>query len=175
MTGLGMPALALVMLVLFPAAMAFAAAFDLTTMTIPNRLNLAVLILFAVAAALLGLPPVEVGMRLLTGAVVLGGAFALFASGMIGGGDAKLAAATALWFGLDGIVDYLALASILGGGLTLAILAARSYPLPPVAARVGWIARLHERDTGVPYGIALAAAALALFPGTPLFGLAFAG
>ena len=40
--------------------------------------------------------------------------------GWIGGGDAKIAAATALWFGFDQLFPYLAVASLLGGLLTLA-------------------------------------------------------
>jgi len=40
-------------------------------------------------------------------------------------------------------------------------------PLPPALARQEWLERLHRKDAGVPYGIALAAAALAIYPDTP--------
>ena len=49
------------------------------------------------------------------GALVLVIAFACFAFGWIGGGDAKLAAAAALWFGFDHLLDYLVYASLFGG------------------------------------------------------------
>jgi prepilin peptidase CpaA len=93
-------------------------------------------------------------------------AFVFFSQGWIGGGDAKLAAATALWFGFDYLVDYLIYASLFGGALTLAIIQFRKLPLPAVLARQGWILRLHETGGGVPYGIALAAAALTVYPKT---------
>ena len=50
----------------------------------------------------------------------------------------------------------------------------RKLPLPAVLARQKWIMRLHETGGGVPYGIALAAAALMVYPKTgwmPGFGL----
>lgn len=92
--------------------------------------------------------------------------FALFAFGWIGGGDAKLAAATALWMGWENLADYLLISTFIGGVLTLLILYARKWPLPTSLLRQNWIARLHDKATGVPYGIALAAAGLALFPQT---------
>ncbi len=153
-------------LVIFPFLMAYAAASDLLTMLIPNRISLALIAAFA-ALACTGLMSVEeIGLHLGAAALVLAVTFGLFAFGVIGGGDAKLAAATALWLGFDGLVDYLLVASLLGGGLTLAILAARSHPLPQAAARLPFILHLHDRKTGIPYGIALAAAALLVFPET---------
>jgi prepilin peptidase CpaA len=105
---------------------------------------------------------------------VLATTFVFFARGWIGGGDAKLAAATALWFGFGHLLDYLLYASIFGGVLTLALLQFRNLPLPAVLTRQAWIKRLHDRAGGVPYGIALAAAALAVYPKTgwmPGYGL----
>ena len=90
--------------------------------------------------------------------------FAMFAAGWMGGGDAKLAAGIALWLGFADLLDYCMLASILGGVLTLALLAARRYPLPLMLARIPWALRLHAPETGIPYGIALALAALAILP-----------
>jgi prepilin peptidase CpaA len=98
--------------------------------------------------------------------VVLVVAFGFFSQGWIGGGDAKLAAATALWFGFDHLLDYMIYASLFGGALTLVLLQFRKLPLPAVMARQKWILRLHEAGGGVPYGIALAAAALMVYPKT---------
>ena len=99
--------------------------------------------------------------------IVLLLAFGCFARGWIGGGDAKLAAATALWLGFDHLLPYFIYASLLGGALTLALLQFRLAPLPTWLARAQWAQRLHGQDAGVPYGIALAAAALAVYPDTP--------
>ena len=99
--------------------------------------------------------------------VVLVVAFGFFSRGWIGGGDAKLAAATALWLGFEHLLPYLVYASLFGGALTLLLIQFRLAPLPAVLARQAWVQRLHEKDGGVPYGIALAAAALAVYPETP--------
>jgi prepilin peptidase CpaA len=60
-------------------------------------------------------------------------------------------------------------ASVLGGVLTLALLFGRKANLPSWAARLDWVARLHHPETGVPYGIALAVAGLALSPQTQIW------
>jgi prepilin peptidase CpaA len=151
-------------LLFFPGVMAFAAFSDLFTMTISNRLSLALACGFAVLTMMSGMSLPVIGLHIGASALVLVVSFVLFTQGWIGGGDAKLAAATALWFGFDHLLDYLIYASLFGGVLTLAILQFRRFPLPEVLARQSWIRRLHERTGGVPYGIALAAAALVIYP-----------
>jgi prepilin peptidase CpaA len=157
------------LLLVFPALMAYAAASDLLTMTIPNRVSLALVAAFAVLAAVGGLGWQAALMHLAAGAVVLAVSFALFALGWIGGGDAKLAAAAALWLGFGTLIEYFFVASIAGGALTLALLAMRKLPLPAAALGWEWLSRLHHPKTGVPYGIALAAAALMVYPHAPIF------
>lgn len=154
-------------LLLFPALMAFAASSDLFTMTISNRLSLALAGGFFLLALLTGMSLQALGMHLAAGATVLVVAFIFFWRGWIGGGDAKLAAATALWFGFDHLLNYLLYASLFGGALTVLLLQFRRLDLPQVLARQKWIQRLHDAGGGVPYGIALAAAALVIYPHTP--------
>ena len=160
-------------LVLFPALMAYAAASDLLTMTISNRVSIALVLGFAALALASGMPPATlIEVHLACGAAVLALTFALFAFGWIGGGDAKLAAATAVWLGWFNLYDYGLAASILGAALTLAILAMRKRALPGVLAGRRWAMRLHGADNGVPYGIALAVAGLALYPDTAIWAAA---
>jgi prepilin peptidase CpaA len=102
--------------------------------------------------------------HLAAGTAVLAVAFLCFACRWIGGGDAKLAAATALWLGFGNLFDYLIYTSILGGALTLIIVLFRTIPLPAVLVGSQWAERLHRHDGGIPYGIALAAAALIVYP-----------
>jgi prepilin peptidase CpaA len=135
-------------LLVFPGLMAFAASSDVVTMTISNKVSLALVLHFA------------------AGATVLIVGFACFACGWIGGGDAKLAATTALWFGFEGLLPYLFAASLLGGGLTLLMIQFRMLPLPQLLRGQSWAERLHHKDSGVPYGVALAAAALLIYPDT---------
>jgi prepilin peptidase CpaA len=151
---------------LFPALMAFAASSDLLTMTISNRMSLILVGSFFGLALGTGMSPVDVIGHLGAGCIVLVAGFALFAGGWIGGGDAKLAAAIALWLGLDHLLAYLVYASLLGGALTVALVQFRLAPLPDWLAREEWLQRLHREHAGVPYGIALAAAALAIYPDT---------
>ena len=151
-------------LTLFPATMAFAAASDLLTMTIANRISLILVAGFAMVALLCGLSGGALLSHFAAGAAVLAAAFLCFAYRWVGGGDAKLAAATALWLGFGNLFDYLIYASILGGALTLLIMLFRTMPLPSLLAGSEWAKRLHRHDAGIPYGIALAAAALIVYP-----------
>jgi len=153
-------------LVLFPALMAFAATSDLLTMTISNKISMLLVAGFVVLALASGMRFEAMLWHLAAGALVLVLTFLCYLRGWVGGGDAKLAAATALWFGFDQLYAYVLCASLIGGVLTLALLRFREMPLPAPLARHEWLARLHRVDVGVPYGIALAIAALAIYPYT---------
>ena len=120
-------------LLLFPALMAFAASSDLLTMTISNRLSLALAGGFFLLTIITGMSFSAIGMHLAAAALVLTISFGFFSMGWIGGGDAKLAAATALWFGFDYLLDYLVYASLFGGVLTLVLIQFRRLPLPAPA------------------------------------------
>ena len=153
-------------LTLFPAMMAFAASSDLLTMTIANRVSLILIGGFILLAGLGGMSGAELVSHFGAAVAVLAAAFVCFAFGWIGGGDAKLAATSMLWLGFSHLYDYLTFASILGGVLTLLIVQFRTLPLPQFLAGREWVDRLHRADGGVPYGIALAAAALVVYPQT---------
>jgi prepilin peptidase CpaA len=153
-------------LALFPALMAYAAASDLFTMTISNRISLILLAGFAVLAVASGMPLAMIGMHVAAGALILVVAFACFAFGWMGGGDAKIAAAVGLWFGFDHLLDFLLYSSLFGGALTLLLLQARQWPLPATLCKQGWLLHLHHKETGIPYGIALAFGALLIYPQT---------
>jgi prepilin peptidase CpaA len=153
-------------LLLFPALMAFAAASDLFTMTISNRVSLALFAGFVILAVLGGMGFYDILSHLAAGATLLVIAFGCFACGWIGGGDAKIAAVVALWFGFGHLMNYLLYASLFGGALTLVLLQFRQWPLPYLLAGQPWLARLHAKESGVPYGIALAIGALMIYPDT---------
>ncbi len=153
-------------LLLFPALIAFAASSDLLTMTISNRVSLALIVGFLLLAPFSGMDLHDFLMHLGAGAAVLVVAFACFAIGQVGGGDAKIAAATALWFGFGHLIDWLVYASLFGGALTIFLLMFRQWPLPYPLEGPAWLLRLHDRKSGVPYGIALAIGALMVYPET---------
>jgi len=156
----------IVRLTFFPALMAFAAASDLFTMTISNRISLLLIAGFALLAAFSGMSLHDVGSHLGAGAIVLVCAFTFFAMGWVGGGDAKLASAIALWLGFTWLFDYLVYAALAGGVLTFAIIQFRKWPLPAAISGQVWLQRLHETKGGIPYGIALAIGALMIYPET---------
>ena len=153
-------------LLLFPGLMAFAAASDLFTMTISNRVSLALVGGFLALALLSGLGFYDILSHLGAGLTVLAVTFACFAMGWVGGGDAKLAAAAALWFGFGHLLSYLVYASLFGGALTLLLLQLRQWPLPYAFAGQAWLIKLHAKESGIPYGIALAVGALLIYPET---------
>ena len=154
------------LLVVFPTIVIYSAVSDLLRMTISNRVCLGLTLAFGVMAVYTGMSWTEAGWHLLAAFIVLVVSFSCFAFGWIGGGDAKITAATALWFGFDHLLAYLIIGSFFGGFLTLGILKMRSLPLPRFAATQPWIVRLHDTKTGIPYGIALAIGALAVYPDT---------
>jgi prepilin peptidase CpaA len=153
-------------LMLFPAMMAFAASSDLLTMTISNKISMILIAGFLALALGSGMNVSDILYHMAASAAVLLVAFGLFTQGWIGGGDAKLAASTALWLGFEHLLPYLVYASLFGGALTLVLIQFRMAPLPSRLGRHEWVQRLHNKDGGVPYGIALAAAALTVYPET---------
>ena len=137
-------------LLLFPALMAFAAASDLFTMTISDRVSLALIAGFVALAVLGGMGLHDILLHFGAGAAVLVVAFACFAMGWVGGGDAKVAASVALWFGFDHLLNYLLYVSLLGGALTVLLIQFRQWPLPSLLTGQAWLNRLHDKQSGIP-------------------------
>ncbi|WEJ33931.1 prepilin peptidase [Devosia sp. SD17-2] len=158
-----------VALFFFPALMAFAASSDLLTMRISNRLVLLLAGGFFAVALAINMPMQDLAMHVLCSLAVLAVAFTFFAMGWVGGGDAKLAAATTLWLGFGLTLPYLVYSALFGGLLTIVILALRRLPLFPMLARFRWLERLHDNKSGVPYGIAMAAAGVMVYSNTAIF------
>lgn len=161
--------LTILVMAFFPALMIFAAMSDLVTMTISNKVSAALIVGFLIISILAGSSVSSILVHFLTGLTVLAVTFALFAAGWIGGGDAKLAAATSLWLGSALTLNYLLLATVFGGILTLCMLAMRNYPWPLMLDTVPWIARLYRVDKGIPYGIALGFAGLCIYPSSAIW------
>jgi prepilin peptidase CpaA len=162
----------MLVLIALPLLLAAAAGWDIASFTIPNFLSLALLALFAVFAVAAGLPLAAVGWHLAAGLIGLSIGFTLFALGYVGGGDAKLFAAVALWLGMKDLLPYAVVASLLGGVLAFGLMLLRRLPLPVLLLRQTWLVKLHDAQSGVPYGVALAAGAFFLLPSTEIFRLA---
>jgi prepilin peptidase CpaA len=158
-------------LTIFPVLLVFAAVTDLLTMTIPNRVPVGLAAGFLLLALVGGMSLEAIAVHLGGGLAVLVLGFCLFSFGYIGGGDAKLLAGTALWFGWSEIVPFIVITTFCGGLLAIALLSARRIPLPAGLARLPWLARLHDASEGAPYGIAIAAGALIVYPDTQWMSL----
>jgi prepilin peptidase CpaA len=121
-----------------------AAAIDVRTFTISNRLNLAVALLAPVYWLSIALPVwPDVGVQLAAGAGVFALLAGAFYAGMMGGGDVKLAAALALWFSPSSTLKFLVLMSLAGGVLTLGVMAFHRF-------------KRREGRPEIPYGVAIA-------------------
>ena len=129
-----------------------AAITDLRARIISNRLNLAVALLAPLwwLANGYALWP-DITVQLLVGAAIFTLFAALFALGMMGGGDVKLLTALALWFPWQAVLSLIVLMALLGGVVTL-------------------VTVIHHRMTRrlgqpeIPYGVAISLAALWLLP-----------
>lgn len=161
----------LVLLLIFPVMLIAAGSFDVFTMTIPNWLTALVGVSFFIFAFAFGMPFEEIGHSVMVALGVLLITMGMFGLGWFGGGDAKLMTACALWLGAANFPAFLLGVCLIGGVATLAIMAFRRVPLPMSIGNVGWVARLHNTEEGVPYGVAIAGAGVFLFSNTELFRL----
>ena len=160
-------------LVVFPFCMAFAAISDMMSMTIANRVSLILIVTFAVVAPFTGMDWTVYGWHFAAAATVFLGTFGLFAIGGMGGGDAKLLTATALWMGYSiQLLQYLVAGAFIGGLLTLAILSYRRSPLAVYTSGNMFLRHFADESVGIPYGIALGVAGMLVFPETQLMAWA---
>lgn len=145
----------------FLLVLAYGGLSDLATFEIPNWVSVVLCAAFVPAGLAAGWGGGVLLMHGLAGGAMLGVGIALFAAGIVGGGDAKLLAATAVWSGW-GLLPALLLLMALGGGvLALFLIAFRRWPLAGRLAGVAWVRRLHG-EAGVPYGLAIAAGGIIL-------------
>lgn len=136
-----------------------AAAWDVVTLTIPNFLVVAVLVLYA-ASAVVNFDLSDLLFDLLAGAIVFAVGFAFFALGWLGGGDAKLAPGAVLWVGFDGLLPFVVVMTLAGGVLAVTLIILRA-----AARRIAPQERLPMvlRWTGpVPYGVAIGVGAIVI-------------
>src|SRR5688500_6348043 len=119
--------------VVFPFCMAFAAVSELLSMSIAIRVSHLLIVTFGVVPPLTGMEWSQYAWHFAAAGAVLFATFSLFAIGGMGGGDAKLMTATALWmgFGIE-LMQYLVASAFIGGILTVAILSYRGSPLAVV-------------------------------------------
>jgi prepilin peptidase CpaA len=138
---------AILMLALLAALLLTAAATDIKSRIISNRLNAAIALLAVPWWFTIGWNGSDILFQLAIAAAVLV-AFALcFALGMMGGGDVKLLAALGLWLPLTKMLVLLEIMALGGGVLTIGMVVAHKLRRAPGKPEI-------------PYGVAIAGAAL---------------
>lgn len=163
-------------LVIFPLCMAMAAMTDILSMTIPNRVSLLLGVSYFLIAPFAGLDLVTIGWSVVAALCVFTVCFILFALNIMGGGDAKILTASALWFGFGvDLIDYLTLVGFLGMFLTIGIVLLRRRNLSYIMNLLPIPSHLTDPKAGVPYGVAIGMAALLNYPETKIFVLALNG
>jgi prepilin peptidase CpaA len=136
-------------------AMCAAMVSDLLTFRIPNILPVLVTVAFIPTALAVGVSGMDVLAHVSAAAALLLICFILFVRGYIGGGDAKLLSAGALWTGWTSLYAYVFFVAAIGGVFAVILIVFRRFPLPEVASRVGWLAQLHGNRDAIPYGVAI--------------------
>lgn len=160
--------------VIFPLCLAMAAFSDMLTMKIPNRVSIILAVSFVAIAPFTGMGLMTFGWHLLAAALVFICCFALFALNIMGGGDAKVLAASALWFGFNiDLVAFLGTVGILGGFLALVILMIRANQNILLVSPIRIPTHFFQARAGIPYGIAIGLAAFLTYPDSELVRAAF--
>ncbi|MCY0092954.1 A24 family peptidase [Hoeflea ulvae] len=161
--------------VIFPLCIAMAAFSDILTMKIPNRVPLVLAASFFVVAPLSGMDLVTLGWSVAAAVAVFAGCFAMFAFNIMGGGDAKILSAAALWYGFNPeLVAFLGLTGIFGGFLALIVLVIRANQNLLLASPLPIPMHFFQERAGIPYAVAIGAAAFCTFSQTEIFGQALA-
>ena len=144
---------------------------DLTSMTIPNWISLVLVAGFLILAPFAWQGWAVFGTHILVGVVCFTIGIGMFALGWMGGGDAKLFAATSLWWVWPDLWVYLVFTAIAGGVLAIFLLLGRKY-LPVKALTTDWMHRLFKDEKKMPYGLALAFGALMALPRSDIYQFA---
>lgn len=149
--------------------MIYAALSDLRSYTLPNFISIILVAAVAVIFAIIQ-PPLEmIGWHIGVAAIVFVIGFIMFMTGILGGGDVKVIAALALWFGPGNFIAFFSLMAILGGLLAVALILFRRISLSDKYLKNKMINGLHDKNEGIPYGVAIAIAALYEFPKTAIY------
>jgi prepilin peptidase CpaA len=170
-----MDILSLAVLSLLPGLVIAAGLSDLTTMRIPNWISGALILGFFPAALAVGLPIQTVGLNLGLGFAALVIGMGLYATRVIGGGDAKLMAAAVIWLGLPALLPFVFWTALAGGFFCAGLIAARGSLSVYASGAPTWITNLLKEKGDVPYGVAIAIGALLAFPSSVLLERFIAG
>ena len=153
---------------IFVGTMFIAACKDAITMTIPNWISLILIAGFVIVQPFVFEGWGVLGEHVLIGLTFFLVGFAMFAFGWLGGGDAKLMAATALWWQWPDAILYILYTTLIGAALAMLLLLSRRFFLINIIISQIPFAMFKE-EKNMPYGLALAAGALLTLPNSAIF------
>lgn len=139
----------------FIVLLSAAAISDFRKLTIPNSYCLGIVLCYPFFALSPAQPVDWLGGILVCGALLAVG-FVLFTTGRVGGGDAKLLAATSLWAGPGLLAEFVLLTALAGGGLALVLYIRHRWARSPsLAALSATEASPDFAQQPMPYGVAI--------------------
>lgn len=155
----------------FTLLLASACAFDLRFRRIPNRL-VVVLVVAGVIHAFATVSPVSAVVHVLGGSAVgLALWLPFWLLRVLGAGDVKLAAAAGIWLGAAGVVEASLIGAVVGGVLAIWALSRHGGIVAGTARFGAWMMaaravgalgpELTPKERRIPYGLAIAAGAIA--------------
>ncbi|NQV83714.1 MAG: prepilin peptidase [Rhodospirillales bacterium] len=148
---------------------------DVRRLIIPNGTCILIALMFLPAALLAGTEWPAIAWHYATGAGLLVVGIALFSRDLIGGGDAKLLAATGIWIGPGDLWTFVGLVAVLGGVLAGVILVAQKFQgTSTFLGAIPWLGHGDTKTQPTPYGVAIGLAAGYLFFENPVFPQAWA-
>lgn len=156
-------------LTVYVVALVMAGVSDFRTLRIPNWLTGALALAFPIAALAAG-QPIDWLSHVGAGVAVFAVAAVLFAFRLMGGGDVKLLAATALWVGFGQLLPFLMLVALVGGVFALVcVLLRHPFVQMAILATLRRLPVFAHKNLPIPYGIPIAVAGVLIAPALPIF------
>lgn len=139
----------------FIVLLSAAAISDIRRLTIPNSYCLGIVLCYPFFVLAPAQPVDWLGGLMVCGGLLVVG-FVLFTTGRVGGGDAKLLAATSLWAGPGLLVEFILLTSLTGGAMAILLYVRHRWlRSPSLAALAATEASPDFAQQPMPYGVAI--------------------
>lgn len=148
----------------FPLMVVMAGISDFFTLKIPNWLNGLIAVSVVPFVLFAGMPMEVFAWHVIAGLAAFAGGFILFSANIIGGGDAKMLAACAVWVGWDLLVEFAFVTAFAGGALVIAIKLWVFFADHKDKKGMEWASNFLSKKPQLPYGIAIAAGGVIVFP-----------
>ncbi len=150
----------------FPLMVVMAGISDFFTLKIPNWLNAVIAVSVVPFVILAGMPLEIFAWHIIAGLVTFVVGFILFSINIIGGGDAKMLAACAVWVGWDVLMEFAVVTVFAGAVLVIAIKVWVFFANRKDIKGMDWAKNFLSKKPQLPYGIAIAAGGVIVFPAT---------